>query len=155
MWKTENASLDHEFHGSPKHIQEGLLATQNPSAMPSIQLPRDWYQNTRHRGCLSYNEVFEDLVIRERTSLSDDDLIWKSTRCRMGGLVIAVFSCSLITDATLSGDLVIGGTTVGGYVVCWIRGWQTRYRSRVLAWSVSSYVLFLHPRPRKSGLLWS
>jgi hypothetical protein len=80
--------------------------------MPSIQLPRNCYQNTRQQGCLSYNEVFEDLVIRETTSqLSDDDLIWLSTCCRVGGLVIAVLSCSL-TDATLSGDLVIGGTTV-------------------------------------------
>ncbi len=90
---------------SKTYMEERLLVTQNPSAMPSIQLPRDWDQNTQQRGCLSYNEVFEDLVIRETTSLSDDDLIWKSTCCRMGGLVIAVF------------DLLVNGC----YAIRWPR----------------------------------
>jgi hypothetical protein len=44
----------------------------------------------RQRGCLSNINVSEDLAVGKTTSLSDDRLITKSTRCRMTNLVIAI-----------------------------------------------------------------
>jgi hypothetical protein len=43
----------------------------------------------RQRGWLSDIKVSADLAVGKTTSLSDDGLITKSTRCRMGNLVIA------------------------------------------------------------------
>jgi hypothetical protein len=59
-----------------------------------------------------HNEVAHPTTRSQNTSLSDDDLVEKIARCWMRDLVKAIFKVLVIGSYTLSGDLVIGGTTV-------------------------------------------